>query len=169
MKSVINNWVDVILAIAVISSLIRGWRAGFFATIFSAIGFVGGGIAGLMGGLALTKTWQQSAGTFAAILALIAFGSWIGELLMRSFAKFFHGKVLFGPFKQLDSFLGAAFSIARTVVMAFIICKLLVAMPWGWAQQDIGASSLFKQMESHAPHVELNFSNLQKKTSDLLG
>ena len=169
MKSIINNWVDIVIAVAVLSALIRGWRAGFFATIFSAIGFIGGGIAGIVGGIAITKSWQQSAGTFAAILALIAFGSWIGELLMRSFAKFFHGKVLFGPFKQLDSLLGGAFSLARTVVMVFIIYKLLIAMPWGWAQQDIGSSALFKQMERHAPHVDLNLTNLQKKSSSLLG
>lgn len=162
MGSVIKNWVDVVLAVALISSLIQGWRAGFFATIFSAIGFVGGGIVGLVGGIALTKHWSQSAGTFAAILALISCGAWIGELLMRHFAKFFHGKVLFGPFKSLDSVAGAAFSVARTLVMAFIIGKLLLAMPWGWAQHDIGSSALFQQMENHAPKVVLNLHSLSK-------
>lgn len=155
-----KNWVDVIIAIALLSSFIRGWRAGFLSSIFSAIGFIGGGIAGLVGGLALTKSWTQSVGTFAAILALISFGSWIGELLMRQFGRFFHGKVLFGPFKWIDTLLGAAFSLARTLVAIFLVGSLLLAMPWGWAQKDVGGSYLFKEIKGHAPKVKINLHSL---------
>jgi len=155
-----KNWVDVVIAVAVLGSFIRGWRAGFLSSIFSAIGFVGGGVAGLVGGLALTKTWQHNVGTFAAILALISFGSWIGEMIAKKFARFFHGKVLFGPFKWLDTWLGAAFSLARTLVMIFLIGSLLTAMPWGWAQKDLGNSYLFKAIKTHAPKVKINLHSL---------
>ena len=155
-----KNWVDLIIAIALASAFIRGWRAGFLSSIFSAIGFIGGGIGGLVGGLALTKSWHQSAGTFAAILALISFGSWIGELIMRQCGRFFHGKVLFGPFKWLDTLLGAAFSLARTLVMIFLVGSLLLAMPWGWSQKDVGGSYLFKEIKTHAPKVKINLHSL---------
>ena len=155
-----KNWVDIVLGVALLSAFIRGWRAGFLSSIFSAIGYIAGSIGGLVAGLQLTKSWHQSFGTFAAILALISFGSWIGQLILRQFGRFFHGKILFGPFKWIDTLLGAAFSIARTLVMIFLVGTLLMAMPWGWAQKDVGGSYLFKTIKSHAPHVKINLHSL---------
>ena len=155
-----KNWVDIIIAIELLSALIRGWRAGFLASVFSAVGFVAGGIGGLVVGLQVTKSWNHNLGTFTAILALISFGSWLGEMLLRRFARFFHGKVLFGPFKWLDTLLGIAFSLARGLVLVFIIGSLCLAMPWGWAQKDVGGSYLFGQIKSHARHVKINLHSL---------
>ena len=89
--------VDAILLIALIASFIRGYRAGFLASIFSMIGFVGGGLLGLYLALHIIKNWGGVVGHLFLIVAVVSIGSAIGERIMKSFAKFFHGKILFGP------------------------------------------------------------------------
>ena len=42
-----KNWVDWVILVALLGALIRGYRAGLLSTFFSAIGFIGGGFAGL--------------------------------------------------------------------------------------------------------------------------
>ena len=46
-----KNWVDVIFVLASLVSFIRGYRAGFITSIFSFIGYIGGGLLGLTLGL----------------------------------------------------------------------------------------------------------------------
>ena len=46
-----KNWVDVIFVLASLVSFIRGYRAGFITSIFSFLGYIGGGLLGLTLGL----------------------------------------------------------------------------------------------------------------------
>jgi hypothetical protein len=86
------------------------------------------------------SNWHNNLSKFLAIIVAISIGASIGEAILKRFAKFFHGKVLFGPFKWADSILGAALSIARTLIMIFIVGKLLMAMPWGIGHNEIPKS-----------------------------
>lgn len=145
--------VDAILLIALIASFIRGYRAGFLASIFSMIGFVGGGLLGLYLALHIIKNWGGVVGHLFLIVAVVSIGSAIGERIMKSFAKFFHGKILFGPFKWIDSLLGAAFSIIRTAILLYIMAVLLLATPWSWAHQNIPISQSYKYVEKAMPGI----------------
>jgi uncharacterized membrane protein required for colicin V production len=145
--------VDAILLIALIASFIRGYRAGFLASIFSMIGFVGGGLLGLYLALHIIKNWGGVVGHLFLIVAVVSIGSAIGERIMKSFAKFFHGKILFGPFKWIDSLLGAAFSIIRTAILLYIMAVLLLATPWSWAHQNIPISQSYKYVQKAMPGI----------------
>jgi MFS family permease len=145
--------VDLVLAIALIASFIRGYRAGFLASIFSMIGFVGGGLIGLYVALHVIKNWGGVVGHLFLIVAVVSIGSAIGERILKGFGKFFHGKILFGPFKWLDSLLGAAFSIIRTAILLYIIAVLLLATPWNWAHQNIPTSQSYKYVQKAMPGI----------------
>jgi uncharacterized membrane protein required for colicin V production len=155
-----KNWVDWVILVALLGALIRGYRAGLLSTFFSAIGFIGGGFAGLFLSLHYVSSWDSNLNKFAVIIIAIFAGASVGEAIFKRFAKFFHGKVLFGPFKWADSILGAALSIARTLIMIFIVGKLLMAMPWGIGHNEIPKSALFTKLEKSAPHVTFNLHSL---------
>jgi uncharacterized membrane protein required for colicin V production len=155
-----KNWVDWVILIAVLGALFRGYRAGLLSTLFSAIGFIGGGFAGLFLTIHYVSKWHSNITKFATIIIAIFVGASVGEAIFKRFAKFFHGKVLFGPFKWADSLLGAALSIARTLVMIFIVGKLLMAMPWGIGHNELPKSALFTKIERSAPHVNFNLHSL---------
>jgi uncharacterized membrane protein required for colicin V production len=155
-----KNWVDWVILIAVLGALIRGYRAGLLSTLFSAVGFIGGGFVGLFLSIHYVAKWQSNLNKFAVIIIAIFVVASVGEAIFKRFAKFFHGKVLFGPFKWADSLLGAALSLARTLIMIFIVGKLLMAMPWGIGHNEIPKSALFTRIEKSAPHVNFNLHSL---------
>ena len=156
-----KNWVDWVILIATLAALVRGYRAGLLSTLFSVIGYIGGGFAGLFISLHFVTSWHSNAMKFAVIIIAIFVGAGVGEAIFGRFAKFFHGKMLIGPLKFVDSLLGAALSIARTLVMIFIIGKLLIAMPWAIGHNEIPQSKLFAQMEKSAPKITFNLHSLQ--------
>jgi uncharacterized membrane protein required for colicin V production len=155
-----KNWVDWIILVALLASLIRGYRAGLLSTLFTVLGFVGGGFAGLFVALHYVSHWSSNVTKFSLIIFAIFLGASIGEAILRRFAKFFHGKILFGPFRWLDSILGAALSVLRTLIFILIIGKLLIAMPWGIGHNEIPKSAIFTKIEKSAPKISFNLHSL---------
>lgn len=123
------------------------------------IGFVGGGLLGLSVALHLIKNWGGVVGHLFLIIAVVSIGSALGERILKGFAKFFHGKILFGPFKWLDSLLGAAFSIIRTAILVYIMAMLLLATPWTWAQRNIPTSKSYQYVQKAMPGIVKNVTN----------
>jgi uncharacterized membrane protein required for colicin V production len=145
------NWIDLVIALALLGSFVRGYRAGFLATLFSAIGFIGGGLAGLLFSLHLVKNWTGVWSKFGVIVIIMSVAASIGENILRRIGKFLHANILFGPFKWLNSLAGAALSIVRTLIFLFIFAHLLLVSPWNWAHYDIPKSVLYQKMQKYAP------------------
>ena len=61
------NWVDLILSIAILGSFLRGYKVGLLESLFSAIGFVAGGLAGLTLVMHLVRNWNNGWGKFGLI------------------------------------------------------------------------------------------------------
>jgi len=156
----VKNWIDWVILIAVLIALFRGYRAGLLATLFNAIGFIGGGFSGLLIAIHFVRSWQSNLNKFGLIILAVLVGASLGGVILRRFAKFFHGRVLFGPFKWADSWLGAALSIARTLIVIFILGKLLIAAPWGIGHNELPKSALFAKIVSFAPKVSFNLHSL---------
>ena len=158
-----SQWIDLILALGFIVSAARGYRAGFISSILSAIGFIGGGVAALIAILSWVNNWSGVIAKFSLIIGAIFMGTSLGEWLMRKVGRFFHKKILFGPFRWADSVLGAAFSLLRTLVMVYLIAAVLTATPWSWAQQAIPGSKIYTEMKKFAPSLITQVTQQVKK------
>jgi uncharacterized membrane protein required for colicin V production len=150
------NWVDIVLALLILGSFIRGYRAGFLKSVFSMVGYVGGGVLGLAISWNYLKDWQSVFGKFGLLLVAIAIGSSIGQWLLSKFAEFFHNRILFGPFRWLDSLLGSAFSVIRTALMAYLIAVICLATPWQWADKNIPNSKIYQEIDKYTPMIIKN-------------
>ena len=146
-----KNWVDIVFIIASILSFFQGYKAGFLATILRFIGYIGGAVLGLALGLHFFHSHGVT--KFFLLFLAVTIGSSLGEALFRNIGKLFHTKVLFGPFKWLDSLLGAAFSILRTLIGLLILGHLLLITPWGWAAHNIPQSTIYSKLNAQAPTV----------------
>lgn len=147
------NWIDIVLALLIIGAFIRGYRAGFLKSVFSMVGYVGGGVLGLAISWNYVKDWQGVASKFALLLIAISIGSSIGQWLLSKFAEFFHNRILFRPFRWLDSLLGAAFSVIRTALMAYLVAVICLATPWQWADQNIPDSGIYQEIDKYTPVI----------------
>ena len=153
------NWVDIGLAVLILLSFYRGYRAGFLKSIFSMIGYVGGGVLGLAISWNYLKDWDGVLQKFGALILAIAVGSAVGQMILIKFASFFHKKILFGPFKWLDSLLGAAFSVLRIALMAYLIAVVCLATPWQWASENIPSSRIYQEIDKYSPVVIKNVTD----------
>lgn len=146
-----KNWVDALFILAAALSFFQGYRAGFLATLFIFIGYIGGSLLGLAVGI----HYLHSHGVmrFLQLFLAVTIGSSIGEAIFKRIGKLFHTKVLFGPLKWADSILGATFSILRTSIGLLILGHLLLLTPWGWAHQNIPQSVIYTKLNLHAPAV----------------
>ena len=158
------NWIDIVLAIALLLSIVAGYRAGFLKSIFAMIGFVGGGVGGLWLGLHFMNGWHNQIGKFSLLLIAISFAANSGKWLLEKLAKIFHNTILFGPLKWLDSLLGAAFSFIRTALAAFLIASLCLAMPWSWAHEKIAPSKIYQKINLYTPKIIRNVTDQIQKS-----
>jgi len=144
-----KNWVDVIFVLAGVVSIFRGYRAGLLATLFSFVGYLGGAFLGLY--LGLHYFHQHGVNKFALLFLAVTIGSSLGEQLFKRIGQLFHRKILFGPFRAIDSLLGAAFSLLRTLVALVILGHLLLITPWSWASANIPKSEIYVKLNAIAP------------------
>jgi hypothetical protein len=77
----------------------------------------------------------------------------ISEYLLGKIGKGVHKRILFGPFKLIDSLLGACLSILRTAVLIYLTAILLIASPWGWADSNIDNSKFYTYIEDTLAEV----------------
>ena len=146
-----KNWVDVVFVVVALLAFIQGYRAGFIATIFSVIGYIAGGLAGLA--IGLHYFYSHGVTKFFLLFFAVTIGSSIGEALLSRIGKIFHSKVLFGPFKWADSLAGAAFSVLRALVGLLILAHLLLITPWSWASTNIPKSQVYQRLNEVAPSI----------------
>ena len=153
------NWGDIALALLILGAFIHGYRAGFLKSIFSLVGYVGGGVLGLALGWNYLQDWQNVFGKFALLLLAISIGASIGQWLLSKFAEFFHKKLLLGPIKWLDSLLGAAFSVIRIALMVYLVATICLATPWQWADKNIPTSRIYQEIDTYTPMIIKNVTN----------
>ena len=153
------NWVDIALALLILGAFIHGYRAGFLKSIFSLVGYVGGGVLGLALGWNYLQDWQNVFGKFALLLLATSIGASIGQWLLSKFAEFFHKKLLLGPIKWLDSLLGAAFSVIRIALMVYLVATICLATPWQWADKNIPTSRIYQEIDTYTPMIIKNVTN----------
>ena len=145
-----KNWVDVVFILALLLSFVQGYRAGFLTTIFTFVGYIGGGLLGLT--IGLHHFHSHGVARFIYLFLAVVIGSSLGEALFRSIGKLFHKKILFAPFSWIDSLLGAAFSILRTTIMLLVLGHLLLVTPWSWVHQ-IPKSEIYSKLNAEAPSI----------------
>jgi uncharacterized membrane protein required for colicin V production len=143
------------LIILVISALtaISGFRNGLLQSIFRTVGYIAGGVLGLAISLEIIKNWQSTFAKVGAALVLIFLLAGIGEYLLGKVGLGIHKKILFGPFKLIDSLLGALLSLLRTAVLVYLTAILLIASPWQWADSNIKDSKFYTYVDQHLPKL----------------
>ena len=143
--------VDFLFILIGVISIYRGWKSGLLKSAFSLIGFIGGGLAGLVAGTKYLDHITNIFGKFALYLLFISIGSTVGEWLLSKIGQFVHDKVIFAPIKWLDSILGAAFELLKGAIVIFILFSLITATHWKIGSKYINESKIYGYAKSVVP------------------
>lgn len=145
--------VDIILILAAITAVIAGFRRGFLHTLFSSVGYIGGGIAGLALSLHFVADVQNPINKFAAIVVAIFL---VAELGRRSFgwaAKFFRAKILWAPLRFIDSLAGVVLEFIRVAILAYLLISVILWSPWASARDAVSESTIYPELSKQMPHI----------------
>ena len=143
--------VDFLLILIGVISIYRGWKSGLLKSAFSLIGFIGGGLAGLVAGTKYLDHITNIFGKFALYLLFISIGSTLGEWLLSKIGQFVHDKIVFAPIKWLDSILGSAFELVKSAIVIFILFSLITATHWKVGSIYIDESKIYGYAKSVVP------------------
>lgn len=152
---------DLILAGLVIFAIAQGFNRGLIPTIFGLIGYLGGGVLGVIVAKELTNSWEGIISLVGIYLVATFAGSQIGSLVMTKFGAGFRRRALFGPLKFLDSILGGALALVQIAIFAAIVLTIINYLPWALPNSLIEDSQIYQRFAS--------FNLLSFQTADLLG
>lgn len=145
--------VDAILLLAAIGAVITGFRRGFLRSLFSTIGYIGGGILGLSLGLDLTSKVHSSLNRFLLVFVAVFLFAEIGRRLLGMLATFLRARLLWAPLRFIDSIAGIALELLRVTIFAYLLITLALWSPWSFAKSAIAHSKIYAEMKKEMPHV----------------
>ena len=147
------NTFDLIVGAVLIITAFVGFKNGLIQSLFKTIGYIAGGVLGLVIALEVIKDWQSPFAKVGSALVLIFITASIGQYLLGKIGAVLRKLVFFGPFKLIDSLFGAFVSILRAVVLIYLTAILLIASPWGWADSNIATSKFYTYVENNLPKL----------------
>jgi uncharacterized membrane protein required for colicin V production len=142
---------DLLVLIALIITAYGGFKNGFIQTVFKSIGYVAGGVAGVAIAVEVMSTWSNNLIKAAGAIILILVIATIGEFILGKVGLSFRKVLFISPLKFLDSFLGAALAILRTVFITYLIAVILISTPWSIGDKYIVSSQYYTYADSHLP------------------
>ncbi len=147
------NYVDILIALALVASFTAGYKSGFLKSIFSVIGNIGGAVLGLLLALNLMDDWVLDGKKVGIAIASIFLGSLIGRVIAKAATKGLKATIIRGPLAFIDQIAGAALHLVRTVIFIFLIGAILTWSPWQGGKDAIAGSDLYPKIESNLPGV----------------
>jgi uncharacterized membrane protein required for colicin V production len=147
------NTFDLIVGAVLTITAFVGFKNGLIQSLFKTIGYIAGGVLGLVIALEVIKDWQSPFAKVGSALVLIFITASIGQYLLSKIGAVLRKLVFFGPFKLIDSLLGASLSILRAAVLIYLSAILLIASPWGWADSNIATSKFYTYVENNLPKL----------------
>lgn len=152
------NYFDLLVLLALLVTAYSGFRNGFIQTVFKTIGYIAGGVAGVAISVDVMSDWSSNLAKAAGAITLILLLATLGELILGMVGLGFRNVLFTTPFKLVDSLLGAALAIIRTLFIIYLLCVILIATPWSIGTKYIHTSKFYAYTDSHLPKVvtELN-------------
>jgi len=147
------NYFDLLVLFALLVTAFSGFRNGFIQTVFKTIGYVAGGVAGVAIAVEVMSDWSSNLAKAAGAITLILLLATLGELILGKVGLGFRKVLFIPPLKLVDSLLGAALAMLRTLFIIYLLCVILIATPWSIGTKYIHTLKFYTYTDSHLPKV----------------
>ena len=148
---------DLIVGFILIGAFINGYKNGLLTTIIRTAFFIVGGVTAMH----FVVESNQSGWLIVAIIAGAYTAAWVGTQIAKTL-KF---TLIRGPFRLIDSILGAALEVGKYVILFYVIGTILLWAPWTAGQNAVSESTFYLQVDKHAPGV---IADIRREVEKLL-
>ncbi|MET8141997.1 MarP family serine protease [Sphaerisporangium sp. NPDC005288] len=147
-----GDLLDFILIVLVIAFAVSGYRQGFIIGAFSFLGFVGGGVLGVLIAPPIAHA-VVSASTEQALLAIVIvfLGAVIGQFASSTIGAVVRSHVTWEPARTVDALGGTFTSALSVLIIAWLIGSLLSVAPFPWLNQQTNGSLLLRTVDAAMP------------------
>lgn len=143
--------IDIILVISAAGAVFAGYQRGLLHSLLSTIGYVGGGVLGLLLALNFLDNVHSILNRFAALIVAIFIAAEIGRRVVRWLAKYFRARILWAPLRFIDSLGGVALSLARLTLISYLLISALLWSPWQTVRESAADSQIFAKLSEYQP------------------
>lgn len=150
-------FVDAILGILAILAVMTGFRRGFIHTVFSTVGYIGGGVLGLALALRFAADVHSAINRFAATVLAIFIMAELGRRLCGALAKFFRARLLWSPLRFIDSLAGVVLELLRVTVISYLVISVILWSPWSAARSAVSESTIYPKINEKMPTFVTDF------------
>ena len=158
---------DIALAAILAYSIYSGYRSGLIAGIFSFIGLVGGGLLGLKYGAEIVANFASTSSRIQSTALAVALGAFAGHFILGRVAKWFRKNFLWKPLKAVDSVLGVALHLAKTLVLIWILGELALILPSESISKAADQSTIITAISNNGPSILGDFiSQVESKLTE---
>ncbi len=161
--------VDILLLLFAFGAVITGFRRGFLQTLFSTVGYVGGGVLGLALSLHFAADMQSALNRFLAVVLSIFIVAEIGRRVFGSLAKFFRTRIMWSPVRFLDSLAGVLLELIRVTVISYLLISVILWSPWSMARNAVSESRIYPMITERMPQVLVNLRTEIEKNLKITG
>ena len=148
---------DLLVLIALLITAYGGFKNGFIQTIFRTIGYIAGGVAGVAIAVEVMNTWSNNLGKAVGAIILILLLATTGEFILGKISLGFRKVLFIPPVKFIDSLLGAALSLTRTVLIIYFLLIILLTLQFNDNYKYLSDSKFYTYADSHLPKVITSF------------
>lgn len=149
------TWLDVVLALLLVSYALAGYRQGMVVSVLSLGGFLGGGALAMWVLPSLVHHWPSLESTPVLRAVLLVVGVFvvasIGQAIAVAFGRQLRSRVRLGPAQALDSALGALVVVASAAVLIWFVAGALHEGAPGPVARAVGESKILRTIDGVVP------------------
>lgn len=160
--------IDAVLVILAILGVITGFRRGFLHTVFSTVGYIGGGVLGLALALQFAAEVHSTINRFGATVLAIFIMAELGRRLFGALAQFFRARLLWSPLRFIDSLAGVVLELLRVTVISYLVISVILWSPWSAARSAVSESTIYPKINEKMPTFVTDFrAEIEKKLNTI--
>jgi S1-C subfamily serine protease len=161
------NWIDILLLISAISFAFSGYRQGFVVGVLAFVGFLGGGVVGLL--VAPTAVQRLNAGAFQSLaaIAIVLLAATAGQVALAWLGAMVRDRITWQPARVLDATLGALVSVVAMLLVAWFLASSLRPGPVPAISRQISDSRIITAVDRVMPEsANTLFSSFRRVLDD---
>ena len=161
------NWIDILLVISAISFGFSGYRQGFVVGVLAFVGFLGGGVLGLL--VAPTAVQRLNAGLFQSLVAIavVLVMATIGQVALAWLGGMVRDRITWQPARVVDAGLGALVSVIAMLLVSWFLASSLRPGPVPTLSRQISDSRIITAVDRVMPEsAHTLFSSFRRILDD---
>lgn len=161
------NWLDGLLLLSAASFGFSGYRQGFVVGVLAFVGFIAGGVGGLLLAPMLVQGLAAGLGQSALAIAVVLLSATLGQLALAWFGSVLRNRLTWRPARLLDAGLGALVSVLAMLLVAWFLASSLRPGPVPSLSRQISDSSVITAVDKFVPEqASTLFSSFRRVLDD---